>query len=137
MEPPRVTQARIAQNQSRFRDANEQIGLAADRQGLLRNFKIPIICECADASCKQIIVMSLNDYEVVRADSRAFITVPGHETALSGLSEVVGKRDGYEIVRKRSHAGDVAAALDEREESAPHSYRSANLVSDESVAGGD
>ena len=130
-------EARLARNEAMFRAINERIRELAARFDEHDDDVIAFICECADASCKQIIVMSLNDYEVVRADSRAFITVPGHETALSGLSEVVGKRDGYEIVRKRSHAGDVAAALDEREESAPHSYRSANLVSDESVAGGD
>jgi hypothetical protein len=113
VEPPRITQARIAQNQARFREANEQIEDAADRYGLL-DIKIPFLCECADASCHEIIRVPFNAYEEVRADSRTFINAPGHETAAGAASKVVGERDGYNIVRKRSHAGDVVAALDER-----------------------
>jgi hypothetical protein len=115
VEQPRLTQARIAQNQSRFREANEQIENAADRYGLLLDTKIPFICECADASCHEIIRISFKDYENVRADSRTFINAPGHEAASGAASRVVAERDGYNIVRKRSHAGDVAAALDERQ----------------------
>jgi hypothetical protein len=113
VEPPRITQARIAQNQARFREANEQIEDAADRHGLL-DIKIPFLCECADASCHEIIRVPFNDYEEVRADSRTFISAPGHERAAGAVSEIVQERDGYNIVRKLSHAGDVAAALDER-----------------------
>jgi alpha-D-ribose 1-methylphosphonate 5-triphosphate diphosphatase PhnM len=114
VEQPRGTQARIAQNQARFREANEQIENAADRHGLLLDKKIPFICECADSSCHEIIRMSFTDYEEVRADSRTFINAPGHESAAGAASQVVAERDGYNIVRKRSHAGNVAAALDER-----------------------
>jgi hypothetical protein len=110
---PRITQARIAQNQSRFREANEQIEDAADRHGLL-DATIPFLCECADASCHQIIRVSFNDYEKVRSDPRTFINAPGHEKAAGVVSQVVAKRDGYNVVRKISHAGDIAAALDAR-----------------------
>jgi hypothetical protein len=114
VNPPRITQARIAQNQARFRSANEQIEDAADRHGLLGDMKIPFICECADAGCTVIIRMSFHEYEEVRGDSRTFLSAPGHEDAVKAVSEVVGKRDGYNIARKRSHAGNVAAALDGR-----------------------
>ena len=58
--------------------------------------------------------MELEQYEEIRADSRRFLNIPGHEKAAQGAAVVVTERDGYVIVEKVGHAGDVAEALDER-----------------------
>jgi hypothetical protein len=108
----RLVEKRIARNNATFREANERIGVAA---GLYRlEGAVPFICECADPACSEIVRLELSQYEEVRADSRHFLYVPGHETAAQGAAVVVANREGYVIVEKVGHAGDVSDALDER-----------------------
>ena len=110
METEDLTQERIAINQSRFREANERIELAADRMGLMG--PIPFICECADRSCVEIVRITLEDYEEIRHDARLFLCAPGHQALAveAGAAVVVGERPGYVLVEKQGVAGEVAAA---------------------------
>ena len=103
-----LSEERIARNNATFRDANEHIGAAAGAYGI--DSPIPFICECADAQCSAIVRLTLVQYEEVRADSRHFLNIPGHQDA----AEVVAERDGYVIVEKVGRAGDIVDALDER-----------------------
>jgi hypothetical protein len=103
-----LREERIARNNATFRDANEHIGAAAGAYGI--DSPIPFICECADARCSAIARLTLVQYEEVRADSRHFLNVPGHQDA----TEIVVERDGYVIVEKLGRAGDIVDALDER-----------------------
>ena len=103
-----LREERIARNNATFRDANEHIGAAAGAYGI--DSPIPFICECADARCSAIFRLTLVQYEEVRADSRHFLNIPGHQDA----AEVVSERDGYVIVEKFGRAGDIVDALDER-----------------------
>jgi hypothetical protein len=103
-----LIEERIARNNATFRDANEHIGAAAGAYGI--DSPVPFICECADARCSAIVRLTLEQYEEVRADSRHFLNVPGHEDA----AEIVAVRDGYVIVEKLGRAGDIVDALDER-----------------------
>lgn len=75
---------------------------------------MPFICECANPTCSEIVQLELSEYEEVRADSRHFFNVPGHQAAAQGAAAVVAERDGYVIAEKTGHAGDVVEALDER-----------------------
>ena len=104
---------RIARNQATFRAANERIGAAAGVYGFAT--PVPFICECADPTCSEVVSLELDQYEEVRSDSRRFLNVPGHQTAAQGVSVVVEDRNGYVIVEKTGHAGEVAEALDERD----------------------
>lgn len=104
---------RIARNDVAFREANERIGAAAGLYDL--HTPIPFICECADPTCTEIVTLKLEEYEEIRADSRRFLNIPGHEKAAQGAAVVVTERDGYVIVEKVGHAGEVAEALDERD----------------------
>jgi hypothetical protein len=113
--PDPVTQERIALNDARFRSANEDIAEAAGKYDL-DDDPIPFLCECADVSCRKVVRMPLASYEEVRADGRTFINAPGHEDAAYEVAEVIAERDGYEIVRKSDHAGEVAERLDPRKE---------------------
>jgi hypothetical protein len=108
----RLTEKRIARNDATFREANEQIGAAAGIYGI--EGAVPFICECADPACSEIVPLELRQYEEIRADSRHFLNVPGHEAAAQGAAVVIDKREGYVIVEKVGHAGDVVEALDER-----------------------
>jgi hypothetical protein len=107
-----LSEERIARNNATFRDANEHIGVAAGVFGI--DSPVPFICECADARCSEIVRLTLEQYEEVRADSRHFLKVPGHEDAAEGTARIVAERDGYVIVEKVGLAGDIAEALDER-----------------------
>ncbi|MDX6412917.1 MAG: hypothetical protein QOG06_2444 [Gaiellaceae bacterium] len=102
----------IARNDAIFRDANERIEEAARRYD--RTERVPFICECADPECRQLLVLSLEEYEGVRAESTHFIVLPGHEQSASEHVSLVEERPEYHIVEKIGEAADVAADLDAR-----------------------
>jgi|1186.fasta_scaffold154180_3 hypothetical protein len=108
METEDLTQERIAINQSRFREANERIELAADKMQLVG--PVPFICECANRACAEIVRLSIEGYEEVRDNPRLFFTAPGHEQLAlnAGAGVVVGEGDGYVLVEKVGVAGQVA-----------------------------
>jgi hypothetical protein len=106
-----LTEERIARNNATFRDANEHISAAAGIYGI--DSPVPFICECADPHCSEIVRMRLEEYEAIRAHSRHFLHIPGHQDG-AGVSQVVARRDGYVIVQQVGRAGDIAEALDER-----------------------
>jgi hypothetical protein len=108
--PDRVTQERIARNDSLFREANERIELVAEEQELTIH-PVPFICECADVHCTQITPLTLEEYWHVRSNPRWFIVAPGDEPAGLGAVAVVEDRDSYVIVEKQGYAGEVAEAL--------------------------
>lgn len=109
MDVRELTKERIAINQSRFREANERIELAADRMGIMG--PIPFICECADPECVEIVRQSLEAYEEIRHDERLFFCAPGHERIAveEGAGVVTGRGDGYVLVEKIGIAGEIAA----------------------------
>jgi hypothetical protein len=107
-----VQEERIATNNATFREANERISAAAGSYGI--ETPIPFICECSDPSCSGIVRLRLEEYEEVRANSRHFVNIPGHEAASMGAAVVVEQRDGYSIVEKTGRAGEIVDELDER-----------------------
>lgn len=108
----RLMEERIARNDATFREANERISAAAGAYGT--DIPVPFICECADPKCSEIVRLELNQYEEVRANSRHFLNIPAHQEAAQGAAVVVAERDGYVIVEKVGHAGDIVEGLDER-----------------------
>jgi hypothetical protein len=109
-----VMEERIARNDATFRVANERIAETAAQQGIDR--LVPFICECAEPRCTEIIQLSLEEYESVRAEATHFLTVPAHEGSTGDAAQVVSENDRYSIVRKTGRAGEVARALDTRQE---------------------
>jgi hypothetical protein len=107
-----LMEERIARNNSTFREANEHISAAAGVYGI--DSPVPFICECADARCSQIVRLTRDQYEEVRADSRHFLNAPGHQDAAGGEAVVVAERDGYVIVEKLGRGAEIVEALDER-----------------------
>lgn len=104
---------RVAQNDAAFREANEQIA------GLARSFEsdagtLPVLCECADVSCTEVVQLSSREYEAVRSRSTWFINAPGHDRNALGWGRVVQAFDRYTIVEKIGDAGEVVAELDPR-----------------------
>ena len=103
---------RIGLNEAVFREANEAL------RGLNEMFaayteKMELVCECADGACAERITTSPSEYEEIRSDPALFAIAPGHEVA--AVEEVVRKREGYDVVRKRAgSARRLAEATDPR-----------------------
>jgi hypothetical protein len=107
-----VDAEQVARNDAIFRDANERIDEAAREYG--RAEEVPFICECADPGCRDLMLLSLREYEEVRAQSTRFVVVPGHETSAGGHALVLEERPSYHVVEKVGAAADVAEELDPR-----------------------
>lgn len=104
------TKERLGANEAVFREINEGIerGQWPGEEDSLVSFR----CECAQLGCNDLIQLSVNEYEGVRANPRRFIVVPGHERLEAEV--VVERRPGYLIVEKLDQAGTTAEATDPR-----------------------
>jgi hypothetical protein len=109
-----LTADRIARNQSAFREANDRLHRASADYSAGTDF--PVICECADPACRALLRIRPEAYEKVRANSRWFLTLPGHHRAAQGLARVVAEGDGYAVAEKIGRAGEVAEELAKRAE---------------------
>jgi hypothetical protein len=111
-----LTQSRIAENQSMFRGANEQIEAAAQRNVV--DGEVPFICECADVRCTEIVSLGLDVYTEIRRHPRRFVTAPGHEamSVESGAGVVVSHGERYVLVDKVGVAGELAERLADKAE---------------------
>ena len=105
---------KLAINQSRFRSANERM----ERQAVSFRFEpdqgVPFLCECGDPGCYEVVMLSLQDYERVRAHPSRFLLVAGHEDEEAIHERIVEAENGYAIVEKVGAAGEEAARLDPR-----------------------
>jgi hypothetical protein len=94
------TAERIARNNRIFKEANEGIrGAAARYSHELK--RIPFLCECAEEGCVQIVRLTPEEYNSVRADPRHYLTAIGHEGAEAPVGHVVERNDGYVVVEKK------------------------------------
>jgi hypothetical protein len=114
MSQIQLTAQRVAQNQARFREANEGIEQAAVEYAV--DGSLPFICECSDPECVEILRLKLAEYEAVRAAPTHFIHASGHRRDGEGWGNVIERRDGYEVVEKVGDAAAFAEALDPRSE---------------------
>ncbi len=97
-------------NEALFRQINEAI-----ERGQWPGEELSAVgfrCECARLGCTDIISLSVDDYQRVRANPRRFVIADGHE--VPAAETVVERRSGYLVVEKRDAAGEVAEATDPR-----------------------
>jgi hypothetical protein len=107
------TARRTAENEARFRDANERIEDAVLR--LEPNATtIPFVCECGRPECLTTLRLTIADYEAARESPRFFLCEPGHEILGPGLGRVVRETNNVVIVEKLGEAGLVAHQRDPR-----------------------
>ena len=102
-----LTAERVARNQSTFRDANDRIVAAASDIGVDPE-TVPFICECADPSCTEVLVIALADYKAVRRNPRRFLHSSAHDRHYGSLVQIHG---GYVVVEKTGRAGEIAEEL--------------------------
>ena len=101
---------RAAQNEARFREANEQIQEKVLE--LARPEPAPYLCECEDPRCTIVILLTAAEYEDVRSDSRRFAVTSGHEDA----ARVVDRHRRFTVVEKTGEEGRLVEELDPRRE---------------------
>jgi hypothetical protein len=86
----------LAENQRRFRLANERIDRARIELGFDGD-AVPFLCECPDMACTEVMALSPDEYAQVRARDDRFVILPGH---VPQGEEIVSRRNGYVITRK-------------------------------------
>lgn len=100
----RAFQARVAQNEVRFRAVNEDVERgrpSGDAETL-----VPFVCECGHIECHKLIELTPAEYAGVRSDERTFAITPGHELPVA--EEVVSSGERFSVVRKTGVGADVA-----------------------------
>ena len=105
---------KVAANQSRFRRSNERLERAALSHRFEAGDRLPFLCECADPGCFEAVMLSIAEYEQVRAHPTRFLLVAGHEELEAAHERLIEAEDGYAIVEKVGQAGREAARLHER-----------------------
>lgn len=101
--------AKRAENEATFRDANEQIR-KAEQQLQPPLDRVPYICECDDVRCREQIRLTSEEYEGIRRNPAFFAIVPGH----SSQGDVVEEHSHFHLVRKTGIAAEVTRARDTR-----------------------
>ena len=81
-------------NEATFRRVNEGLETAQDPRG-----RLTFLCECGRLGCNQLIQLTRGEYEAVRANSRRFAIIDGHEIA--EVEDVVDRAEGFIVVEKR------------------------------------
>jgi hypothetical protein len=84
---------RVAMNEATFRRVNEGIETGPDTAG-----RITFLCECGRLGCNRLMQLTREEYEAVRADSRRFALIDGHE--IPEVETVVQRNEGWNVVEK-------------------------------------
>ena len=87
-------------DQSRFRDANDRFRGIVPSYGFKAGDRAPFICECADPRCFEAVMLSLEEYDRVRAHPSWFVVVLGHEDPEATHERVIEAERGYATVEK-------------------------------------
>jgi len=88
---------RIAENEDGFRHLNEQLGV----RGVF-------VCECGDATCREPIQMSREDYQSIRRNDRLFFVKPGHEKP--DAETVIERGKDWYVVEKRPDVDHIVGS---------------------------
>ena len=108
-----TAQERKALNENTFRRANEQMEQkAAVLLGEEQLSRVPFVCECPRQSCTDVVLVTLSEYERVRAGPRRGLAVPGHEDL--EIERVVERHDGFLVTEKLGRAGEIYGDEDPR-----------------------
>jgi hypothetical protein len=86
----------LAENQRRFRLANEEIDRARIQLGFDGD-AVPFLCECPDLECTDVLALSPDEYAQARAEDDRFVLLPGH---VPPGEDIVARHNGYVITRK-------------------------------------
>jgi hypothetical protein len=104
--------ARLAENESRFRDINDRVERDLERVIYSADELLPFVCECARRTCSATIELTRDEYERVRSDSVLFAISPGHEVL--DIEDVVERYERYFLIRKHPETWPIVERTDPR-----------------------
>ena len=94
--------------QSLFREVNERI------TDVSAGATTEVLCECGTGQCTETIVVVQEEYEAIREVPEHFLVVASH--VRPDVERVVDDHGSFVIVEKIGVAGEVARALDPRDD---------------------
>jgi hypothetical protein len=102
---------RAAKNEVVLRDLNER--LKAYPASLEQQFS-EWVCECADMTCSKAVELSIEEYEMIRAEPTRFVVAPGAEHVNPEIERVVQREKRYWIVEKFGVGAEISEKFDPR-----------------------
>ena len=87
---------RITRNEDLFREINERIA-ELENGRLVGDELLPLVCECANTGCIEVIQVDPATYSSVREHPHRFLVASGHEHG----EAVIGHSIDYVIVEKQ------------------------------------
>jgi len=100
---------RIARNEAAYRDVNEAIEAGRNQRAAKSG---AFVCECGQLGCNQLVELTLEEYEAVRANPRTFFMLEGHD--IPDVEDVVERHDGWIVAEKHPGEAAIAEELDPR-----------------------
>lgn len=101
-------------NEDVFREANERLEQGArELVGADDGSLVPFLCECPNPECTQVALLTLAEYERVRARGEFGLAVSGHEDLT--IERVVEQNDRFVMTAKMGRAGELHRETDPRE----------------------
>jgi hypothetical protein len=103
------TAARVAKNESLFREVNERIAELEERFGARdpNQLLLGFVCECATIGCTARVEMSVDEYLFARERPDRFLVAPGHVDP--DYERIVLQTDRFTLVEKFGLAGEIAS----------------------------
>jgi hypothetical protein len=95
-------EAERAANEATLREVQAELELSRQR--------VPITCECDDASCHAPILLGDEEYELVHSDGTCVVIVTGH--SMDG--EILEESEGHTIVHKTGLGAELSQELGPR-----------------------
>jgi hypothetical protein len=101
---------RYVRNEWLFREVNERIAEVNEKFEV--EGETEFLCECAQQTCFETLLLTRAQYEGVRAEGRRFVLVAGHEEG--SLERVVQREPDFLVVEKIGEAGEESEEQDPR-----------------------
>jgi len=105
---------RLAKNEDFFREVNEKINTRAESHGLDSHL-YSFFCECADAKCIERVMLTLSEYEHIRAEPTRFVVKKNH--VVKEIEHVVETVPDHMVIEKHGEAARVVIKLEAESES--------------------
>lgn len=106
-----VNVVRAAKNEILLRDYNERV--QAHHKWVGSAFP-EWACECANKRCPEQVLLSIEEYEAVRAEPTHFLISPSSEHVNPEIERVVQREERYWVLEKVGVGAVVAEAFDPR-----------------------
>ena len=93
-------------NKETFRNANERLERSA-RELVGRHDRsfVPFICECPDAACTAVVLMTLTEYADVRAHVDRGVAAIGHDDG--GIERLVTQNERFVVTERLGRTREI------------------------------